>query len=323
MKSTIITFIIGIILLAFLIYVNEPSKIVDALEQSNLFLLLVSTLFLILMHIIMAFRIRYVGTLINERISLKDAFDSHMLGMLLSEFTPGRSGYFLSSAYLKKKGHDGGKSLAVLVAPQPFDFLSKFIGASVGFFVILNSDPVLLIIPFVFVVLFFSVVFSRRVIKYSKKIAEKTVFKVPFLGNLSVKLFNYVERMNKNAKIIIKKWHVIMGFVALSYTSRILNWYLLFLAVNLTISNSYIHDFLMFYLVQPLINIVEFIPLPTPAGTGFSESASILVLSKFGISSAKALVFALLARIQTVVVSFIFGYLPLKETASYVKKKLF
>ena len=170
---------------------------------------------------------------------------------------------------------------------------------------------------------FFLLVFCKKFTKILERIGKKVVFNLPYIGKASKKLFNYLKSMNSHSRILLGKIHVIIAFIVLSYTSRILNWYLIFAALGGVLTNNVIHDIIYFYILQPLINIVEFIPLPTPAGSGFSESASILVFSKFGISSAKALAFALIARVQTVVVSFVFGYLPLKETAEFVRKKLF
>ncbi len=324
MKSirSIITILVGVLLLAGLIYIHDPEKLVHYLKESDPFYLVASTIFLIIMHIVMAFRAKYVGKLLNEKIRLMDAFKAHMLGMFISEFTPGRSGYFISSAYLRKKGVDSGKALTILVSAQPFDFASKFLGASIGFLLLLNLNPAFLLIPLAFSILFFLVVFCPRFTKIIEKIAEKTIYKITYIKELAKKLMSYLKEMNKHSKVVVKKWYVIMGYIFLSYSSRIANWFLLLYGVNAYLSNSAVHDFLMFYLLQPLINIIEFIPLPTPAGSGFSETAAILVLGKFGVPATKALAFALLARIQTVLVSFVFGYLPAKETASYIKKRL-
>ncbi len=320
-KGFYISLTIGVLLILLIIFHIGIEKVVDSFKGIDFFLLFLSTLFLLAMHFVMAVRVKYLGKILGVEISLKESFNAHMLGMFLSEITPGRSGYFGASAYLRKKGIESSKALAMLMSAQPFDFFSKVMGALVGFMLFLEVGIELIVVLTIASLGLIFIVFSRRFVKAIERVLSRTLFTFPIFGELLKKAFNYLKAMNHTSKKLIPKLPVILCFIVVSYTLRVLNWYFLFLALGGNYL-GFVYDFFLFYVLQPLINIVEFIPLPTPAGSGLSEIASVIVLTKFGFEEGKALAFGILARVQSLILSSI-GIVSLNEAGVYIKKRFF
>jgi len=66
-------------------------------------------------------------------------------------------------------------------------------------------------------------------------------------------------------------------------------------AVGITPS-SQLHPLLFFMLLHPALTLLQFIPLPTPAGAGVSEAGLVAYLVLFGVSAPAAAVFGVLSR---------------------------
>ena len=309
---------LSLILLLAIFYYIGIDKILAIFSTIDLMLFLLSTLMLLAMHLLIGWRILYVSKVINAPISFKDAFFTHMLGMLLSEITPGRSGYMLSPIYLKSKGIESGKALAMVIAPQPFDYAGKLLGAVMALIVLFSLPLSYMALPFLLVILFFLLIYSPAFLSLTKWVYEAFLKLLPLTIPYARKPIEWVEKMQASASILKGKWHVIVSFVILSYSLRVLNWAFLFFAFGWLIKSK-LYTTLLFYLLQPFISFVEFIPLPSSAGSGFSEAVGSFVFSQFGLSAAQGVAFVFMLRIQSIIVSLIFGLKPLHDAYRMVK----
>lgn len=322
--KTMFAFLIGLVLIALLINYFGIENIYTVFSKIDILLFLASSICLVLMHIVLSLRINYISSFLGEKIKFKDAFSAHMLGMLLSEFTPGRSGYWLAPAYLKTKKMNSGNSLACIIATQPFDYAVKVLGASAGFILFIGgSDFIYLFaLPIFITASFFVFVFSRRTLKISEKIFLKMKFFPSFVKIQGEKAFRYAKQMQEASIKLKSKFHIIIAFTGISYTLRVLNWMILAYSLGIFIERNIINEIFNYYLLQPLISLIEFVPLPSSAGTGLSESTAIFVFSKLGIGTAMAFAFALALRMQSIATSLLLGIKPLIESSSFIKKKI-
>ncbi len=319
MKESII---ISIILIAILILYINPNSFFSIISKANIYYLLASTLFLILMHLTMAYRIRYLASTINEDISMMVAFNTHMLGMLLSDITPGRIGYLMSPVYLKVKGLNGHKAAFSVITAQPFDMMFKFIGVVLGIITLgykllpINLLVILFLLSLFMTFFIFLLVFSKRFLSLLFNI-YRMVSHFPLILNLNLhieRLFSSIKNMQSLAKSISRYGLKLSALVFLGYTFRVLNWLFAALAFNIVLQP------LLFYIIQPLVSIIDFLPLPSAAGTGFSEFGMGLALSVFDIPIKLSITYAIFIRLQSITVDLL-GILPLAEVLE--KRKSF
>ena len=316
------------------LYVLANLVKVNSLKLSiNGFYLLLSLLFLILMHITFALRVKYfysIGSSYLTRkqkpLSLFNAFFAHMFGMLLSEFSPGRAGYWLSPLYLKKKGYSGKLCYFSFISSLPFDMAVKVAVALLGLFALLRlTNPLVYVFVLIVLALFFLAVFSVSFTSFIEKLfsLSLSLFPVPEAFKLSLSsffssFFHRLKKVQAFSKLISSHLFELSLFIFFSYLFRVLNWLFLAKALSLSLTDSFLSELMLFFVLQPLLTIAEFLPLPLLAGTGATEGLSILVFSIFGISKAMAFAFSLLVRIESIVVSFAFGIFPFLE---FAKKK--
>jgi uncharacterized protein (TIRG00374 family) len=129
---------------------------------------------------------------------------------------------------------------------------------------------------------------------HEEKVSSRLLSKVPFLNNFAVNLSFFKDRsiLIKNSLDKILVLYLIGWFFAT------LQWYFLAKAIGIDIS------FFAIFLLHPLITILMFVPI-SPAGLGLMEGGVILVFSFFSISSAAAMAFSVLVRINILVVDLI------------------
>jgi len=129
---------------------------------------------------------------------------------------------------------------------------------------------------------------------HEEKVSSRLLSKVLFLNNFAVNLSFFKDRsiLIKNSLDKILILYMIGWFFAT------FQWYFLAKAIGIDIS------FFAIFLLHPLITILMFVPI-SPAGLGLMEGGVILVFSFFGISSAAAMAFSVLVRINILFVDLI------------------
>ncbi|MCK9580881.1 MAG: flippase-like domain-containing protein, partial [Methanoregula sp.] len=121
--------IIQIVLAAVIVLLLLGS--IDYIQASNIllqldwFFLLLACLCYFFNNILMSIRLKKVLTYLGNKIRFKIAFLSHMSGMLLSDVTPGRSGYLYVGFALTKKGVPLPRGLAAIMSTYIYDLLFK------------------------------------------------------------------------------------------------------------------------------------------------------------------------------------------------------
>jgi uncharacterized protein (TIRG00374 family) len=222
-----------------------------------------------------------------------------MGGMIVGDITPGRSGYFLTPPIMKKtSGIPITDGMACIFAPQGIEFILKVGGAAAALIYISSISNVsknFIISAMIGAILLFAVGIIMLLLSWQDEdISSKFLSKVPilnsFTGNLS--FFKKKSILIKNSLDKILILYMIGWFFAT------LQWYFLAKAIGIDIS------FFAIFLLHPLITILMFVPI-SPAGLGLMEGGVILVFSFFGISSAAAMAFSVLVRINILFVDLI------------------
>jgi len=291
--------IIGISIIAFILNKLDLKEVMAVLGKTDFIYFILACISYLLLNMVLAFRLTYLLKKIGHKIKYINVFLSHMGGMIVGDITPGRSGYFLTPSIMKKtSGIPRTDSMACIFAPQGIEFILKVGGAAAALIYISSFSNVsrnFIISAMIGAILLLVVgLFMLLLSWHDENISSKFLNKVPFLNNFTGNLSFFKEKsiLIKNSLDKILMLYMIGWFFAT------LQWYLLAKAIGIDIS------FFAIFLLHPLITILMFVPI-SPAGLGLMEGGVILVFSFFGISSAAAMAFSVLVRINILVVDLI------------------
>jgi len=261
--------------------------------------------FLAYFGINLLFAVRLMRVLKRE--GYKTSFGKTLLaqygGMLTSDFTPGRSGYFLTPVYLMDQDVPASVSLSGILGIQTVEFLFKVFGGVLALVFLVETVNLLAINQTLFIlssvgvvlmlvgaVLLAALTWSKRVIKLFNRIATSR-FLVRFTGGLVGRIEEYKESAQRTRRAIPE----IAAFTLSCWVLKGLEWYFLGLALGITQVG-----FLGFFLLHPLVTALGFVPL-TPSGIGFQEGAIVAVFTVLGMDPGQAVAFALLSRVLLIV----------------------
>ncbi|MCZ7401649.1 MAG: lysylphosphatidylglycerol synthase transmembrane domain-containing protein [Candidatus Methanoperedens sp.] len=291
--------IIGISIIAFILNKLDLKEVIAVLGKIDFTYFILACISYLLLNLVLAFRLSYLLKKIGHNIKYINVFLSHMGGMIVGDITPGRSGYFLTPPIMKKTSDipitDG---MACIFAPQGIEFILKVGGAAAALIYISSFSNVsrnFIISAMIGAILLLVVgIFMLLLSWHEEKVSSRLLSKIPFFNNFAVNLSFFKDRsiLIKNSldKILILS---IIGWFFAAF-----QWYFLAKAIGIDI------PFFAIFLLHPLITILMFVPI-SPAGLGLMEGGVILVFSYFGISSAAAMAFSVLVRINILFVDLI------------------
>ncbi len=301
----IVNGIISIILVALILNYVGVGDVIQSLSNLNFFFLALSMFFLFLMDLLMSYRIMILLNHIGNKLSYLNILKAHFVGMLSADFTPARSGYFLTAGILHYKYKiPSEQAMVSIFGPQIFDFTLKlFVGTIAVIYVLYHflgpKDGWIIITGSVFM----SIIVSTMVLLlFSKRFLGMFSFanRIPVVS----KIFALFGRMQNTSHVVVSKTPQLITIMLFSWTTKSLSWYFAAKAVGITI-NAEFPELLFYFFLQPLVTMLEFIPTPTIAGLGLSEGGTTLIFSLFGIPTAAAATFALLVRFKTTFVHLI------------------
>jgi len=291
--------IIGISIIAFILNKLDLKEVMAVLGETDLKYFILACISYLFLNLVLAFRLSYLLNKIGHNIKYINVFLSHMGGMIVGDITPGRSGYFLTPPIMKKtSGIPITDGMACIFAPQGIEFILKVGGAAAALIFISsfsNADRNFIILAMIGAILLLVVgIFMLLLSWHDEKVSSRLLSKIPFINSFSGNLSFFKEKsiLIKNSldKILIL---CMVGWVFAAF-----QWYLLAKAIGIDI------PFFAIFLLHPLITILMFVPI-SPAGLGLMEGGVILVFSFFGISSAAAMAFSVLVRINILFVDLI------------------
>jgi len=229
-------------------------------------------------------------------------FLCHLGGMLYSDVTPGRVGYFTVPYFLKKRANVAySSSLSAIIGLQSLEFFIKVFGCGIGLiFIGFNiENQILFIVLLIGTIFLFIVAVLLGVIVWSEKAEGIVQFlcKIPLIGKILAKLlpkFSDFQQQGQKIKPVIP--HAIV-FTSVSWLLKGLQWYLIALSLNIT-GISYFG----FVMIHPLLTALSFVPI-TPAGLGLQESGIVIIFTLvFGQEAASSSAFSILARFYAILV---------------------
>lgn len=236
---------------------------------------------------------------------LKTLF-AHYAGMLTSDVTPGRSGYFLTPVYLRNQKVPTSESLSGILGIQTVEFLAKVAGGIGAVIFLVKTVPansweqfgsfaglnlgllmagfgIALMLTGALVLAAFT--WSKRAMSFFTRIASSRFLR-KFTGSLIGKLGEYKDSAQRIRRAIpeitlitIACW-ILKGF----------EWYFLGFALGITQI-----PWIGYFFIHPLVTALAFVPI-TPAGVGVQEFGVVGIFTLLGVASVPAGAFALLSR---------------------------
>lgn len=289
--------IIQVVLAAIILLLLLGS--IDYLQASSILLQLDWTLLLLacfcylLMNILMSIRLKRIISYLGHKIRFRIVFLSHMSGMLLSDFTPGRSGYIYVALALNKKGVPLPKGFAAITSTYIFDLLFKVALALIAVYYLYSTITGLPIgyILYLVLILTLLIVGAYFLIMYPGQVLHNLFQKSKYL--------KYVIDLGIQSRSIQKISPYIIFISFLGWILRGLEWF--FVARSLGGVSITLFEAL---LLNPLLTILSLIPI-TPAGLGIQEAGIVGILGLMGIPLAGAIAFAFLTRFIEIIIDLI------------------
>lgn len=302
MKKEKIPLLAGLAIIIYIVYTLNPAKILGILTNIKISFFLIALAINFIDELISA-RILYT-VLKRPDISFKEVFLSHILGMLYSDVTPAKVGYYYTAISLSKKlGVKKSVNIGVITAIQGIVFFTKAVGCMLGiiyFSIVIGKSMGGNLIYFAALTPLLG--FIGILIFFATKLPQKIAAKLPHLKGMIDTINhmqNAVKKMNK------KDFQTILASTLLIWFLVGIQWYFIARSINIGIS---LLDAIM---LRPLITAIGFIPL-TPNGLGLAEGGGALIFSAIGFTAQQGLAFVLLTRLNQLLVNTL-GILDLKD----------
>ncbi|MEM2122322.1 MAG: lysylphosphatidylglycerol synthase transmembrane domain-containing protein [Candidatus Bathyarchaeia archaeon] len=249
----------------------------------------------LIMNLLFAFRlIRVLGSM-DFRIGFWRALLIQYGGMLASDFTPARSGYFIVPILLNGEGIPVTVGLSSILGCQSIEFLVKMFGGAIAIAYLASEIQlsrslfILSIVGVALMLLGSGLIAAAMWWRKAGGILE-FICRIPLLDRLGAPLLDKISEFQREAVKVKVVIHEITLLTVASWIVKGFEWY--FIGLALGIGRI---PWLGYFLIHPLVTALSFIPL-TPSGLGFQEGGIVGVLYLLGVDLKIGLAFAILAR---------------------------
>jgi uncharacterized protein (TIRG00374 family) len=312
--------IFSVIILIILFYFIDVNTLINVLLAANPLYLVLAIIFYFTLNVIMSFRIKVILRELGNNIPLKDAIISDFTGMLASDFTPARSGYFFAAFDISSRLKIPlEKTMISIFGPQLLEFVIKALCVGILVIFVLNQfsvfedQSVYILFSSAFVLL---VILFFASLLFSKKLLNKFSFIKGF--PFGRKFFSLFHLMQDKSDVLLKKKWTILGLTFGSWLLKTCEWFCLAKSLNISLFDNSVMEFLFIGIFQASITLIHFIPIPTIAGAGTSEAAFAGILFLFGVPAALGVAFGLMTRALMIFVDFILG---ISNLSVYIEKE--
>ncbi|AGK61670.1 hypothetical protein Asulf_01698 [Archaeoglobus sulfaticallidus PM70-1] len=295
LTKRLVQLLIGLIIL-YVIY-SRVNFSLTSIKKVDVAGIVFASLCYMTLNLLLSFRLKVLVNGMGCSIDYSKALQSHFGGMLLSEFTPGRSGYLSTPFFIKKLGGCNlNVGMAGILVPQAVEFLIKIFGSILALLLIFHhTEKFKELVAVSAISLLFIFVISVILLLASWYNRGPSRIRLPkrlrFMANF---LLRYSEHSAKTKDMF---WFILVtGLLGWVITS--LQWYFVGKSLALDL------NFYVYLLIQPLISSLMFLPI-TPAGLGLMEGGAVTAFYLLGVDASTALLYSLLVRTTN-----IFGDIP-------------
>lgn len=284
--------LIGIAILAYVLYSLDLTKVVDIILQLNPAIFLLAVLLETIGIFLKGYKYKLVVEAHGKSIPLLESTKYFLIGFFLGMVTPGRIGDIARAFYANKSIQNIGKSLSTVVIDRAIDLaivIALGLVAVLFFSIVLGMETIPLgiiaLAAAAFCILLFFVL---------KKNIAKFFLKPVFNALIPEKFKEQARTGYKEFYSAIGKAKESRRELSSAAAIGILIWANTVVVIFLYLSSLGIHvPFFFAFLLMPLLTLVEMLPISF-SGLGTREVASIFLLGIYGISATQAVAFSIL-----------------------------
>ncbi|MEM2901345.1 MAG: lysylphosphatidylglycerol synthase transmembrane domain-containing protein [Candidatus Bathyarchaeia archaeon] len=298
--ALVLQIFLGFLLIVGIVWYVGAHEIGHVLLRLDVMFLVYALAAYFFMNLLFAVRLKMVLKALGQKLGLKKILPVQYGGMLASDFTPARSGYFVVPLMLASEEIPLTVGLSSILGIQSIEFLVKMMGGVFALIYLVQKFDLgmdLLIISSAGVgLMLVGAIIIFLAMWWKKAVDLLNVFeKVPFLGRLVTLVSKKITEFQVEAYRVKDAVIPITSLTLVSWFVKGLEWYFIGLALNITQIS-----FMGFFLLHPLITALSFVPI-TPSGIGFQEGGIVGVFYLLGVKADVSVVFALLARFLLVI----------------------
>jgi uncharacterized protein (TIRG00374 family) len=323
--KTAIKAFVSVGLLAYLVFLAKPQKILEVLGNiwfngGLIYVALAIILYIIIMGVF-AFRWQILIRGYGLNVSTKLLFKYYLIGLFFNNFLPTAIGGDVLRIYnLVRESGERTIGFASVLTERLAGITSTFILTIFSVFILLKEfDNLILLyiaaIGLIAIIIFFFLVFNDRFLEYVTRMVRP--IKILRLGERILKFLDALRYYRNNKSVYLK----ILLISILAQLLIICKIFLLSLALGLDIPFGYL------IFVVPITFLLTM--LPSINGIGFREGGYVVLLGKIGVTKAAAISLSFLTILVPILVSIWGGLLfmfqkriPKKEEIEIVKKSL-
>jgi len=290
--------ILSALVLAAMCWFVDIGRLIGIISKTDVPLFLAAIAVYFSTTLLMSYRIRLILAALGEKISFMDALKSNMGGLFASDFSPGRAGYFITPVILSRlAGIPADKGMVTIVAPQMVEFFLKAAGATAAILLVASAMP-LISQNSVFLWVGVGMMLSFCAAMWL------ALFYPPFVS--FAKAFSFIPLVPEACGFVAtmqahrqKVASVALPIVAISvfvFLIKGIECFLFAAALGIRLENLAVPPVMAFMVLQPLITIFQFVPIPTIAGLGLSEGSAVVSMSLLGVAPEVAVAYVLLIR---------------------------
>ena len=291
-KKLIINFIFFSVLFIGTYYIifkdQDIYSLIDNLKYVNLIYVFIGFLLMICFYLLEAINVKNILNSFGEKITLKQTFNSTLIGAFFSAITPASSGgqpmqvYYLSKKDGVKVSHSTLALLIHLLGHQ-FSIVSIGIICAILNPIIFQTKIVLLFViglsfDLIVLLLYFVLIFSKRITNKLVNLVKKILklFKLKNYKEIDKKINDELELFHKSSKYIKTHKKEFVKAILIAIAQVLVNY-----SVAYFIYRSFgLNDFNILYVISLqaiLFCTVSCIPLP--GSVGISETVFLLIYS--------------------------------------------
>lgn len=284
-------FLIGILVLIFILLRIDLNVAFSILMQANISLLIASFTLQLLNTVIKSEKWRLLVTPFSKSYNRLRCAEVWMIGYGIGIITPGRVGDFTRAVYLKKDlDISYGKSVATVFIDRLQDIIALFVLSYMGLILfnpLLASKPEIRTMISVATILFAVIgVFILR--KNSASMILRPFFNRFIREGQKRAIKSNYDDFYAGIKLIVARKKII----AMTAVLTSISWAIILAASYTTALSVGIEaEFVYFIFLIPIINIIELIPISL-SGVGTRDSAAIILFSLIGIAQERAFIFS-------------------------------
>ncbi len=284
--------VLGLILFAWIIWSNDPVRILDAFLGLNLLYFTVAVIAGLIILVLKAYKWKLIIGLHDLEYPLGKSVKVWSIGLFAGFVTPGRVGDLLRALYLKRDAGNFGKSVSTVIIDRILDLVAVIMFSAIGILLFsqwFGTSFISLGLFSAFIIFFLVVIYLITNKNLTSRLARP-------IFNLFVP-----ERHKRGLRSGFDDFHRSMGkmgkrkgglllmllFSMIIWLLSVVEIYLLSIAMGLEIS------YLFLVAVLSITAIIELIPVSI-MGLGTREAFFIFIFAMIGIGSQQAVSFSLL-----------------------------